>query len=70
MAKRSEYILFVAVVLMVQIFLLNNLTFSTYLAPLAYIVCLILTPLGSSPMKMILTGLFLGLVMDISMGSL
>lgn len=69
MAKRSEYILFVAVVLMVQIFLLNNLTFSTYLAPLAYIVCLILTPLGSSPLKMIFTGLFLGLVMDISMGT-
>ena len=69
MTKRSEYILFVAVVLMVQIFLLNNLTFSTYLAPLAYIVCLILTPLGSSPLKMIFIGLFLGLVMDISMGT-
>ena len=69
MAKRSEYILFVAVVLMVQIFLLNNLTFSTYLAPLAYIICLILTPLGSSPLKMLFIGLLLGTAMDISMGT-
>ena len=46
MKRASEYTLFIVVVLAVQILLLNNLTFSTYLAPLAYIVCLILTPLG------------------------
>ena len=59
MKRASEYILFVVVVLAVQILLLNNLTFSTYLAPLSYIVCLILTPLGTSPLKMRLIGLAL-----------
>lgn len=70
MKRASEYILFVVVVLAVQILLLNNLTFSTYLAPLAYIVCLILTPLGSSPLKMILVGLALGVTMDLTMGTI
>ena len=69
MTKRSEYILFTIIVLAVQIFLLNNLTFSTYIAPLAYIVCLILTPLGTSPLRMIFNGLLLGLAMDITMGT-
>ena len=70
MKRASEYIFFVVVVLAVQILLLNNLTFSTYLAPLAYIVCLILTPLGTSPLKMILIGLALGVTMDLTMGTM
>ena len=68
MKNRSQYILFVVVVLLVQVLLLNNLTFSPYIAPLAYIVLIILTPLGTSSLKMILIGTLLGLVMDITMG--
>ena len=58
MKRASEYILFVVVVLAVQILLL------------AYIVCLILTPLGTSPLKMLLIGLALGVTMDITMGTM
>lgn len=70
MKNRSQYILFVVVVLLVQVLLLNNITFSPYIAPLAYIVCIIMTPLGSSPLKMIVVGTLLGLVMDLTMGTM
>ncbi len=70
MKNRSQYILFVVVVLLVQVLLLNNLTFSPYIAPLAYIVLIIMTPLGTSPLKMIVIGTLLGFVMDITMGTI
>ncbi len=70
MKRLSAYTLFVAVVLAVQILLLNNLTVSVYWAPLAYIVCLILAPLGTSPLKMIALGLVLGVAMDLTMGTI
>lgn len=69
MKNRYQYILFVVVVLLVQALLLNNITFSPYIAPVAYIVCIIMAPLGSSPLRMILWGLLLGAVMDITMGT-
>lgn len=70
MKNRYQYILFVVVVLLVQILLLNNLTFSPYVAPIAYIVLIILTPLGTSSLKMIFVGTLLGLVMDLAMGTI
>ena len=70
MKSQYQYILFVAVVLLVQVLLLNNLTFSPYIAPIAYIVCIIMTPLGTSPLKMILWGVLLGVAMDLAMGTL
>ena len=70
MKNRYQYILFVVVVLLVQALLLNNVTFSPYIAPVAYIVCIILAPLGTPSAKMILWGLLLGLVMDLAMGTM
>ena len=64
MKKERQYILFVITVLLTQILLLNHLTVSTYIAPLAYIVCIIMMPLGTSPLKMIAVGTLLGGVMD------
>ncbi len=68
MKRESQYILFTVVVLLSQILLFNNLTISAYIAPLAYIVCIIMMPLGTSPLKMIIAGLLLGMTMDITMG--
>lgn len=68
MKRESQYILFITVVLLVQIILLNNLSISTYIAPLAYIVCIIMMPLGSSSLKMIFAAVALGAIMDFSMG--
>jgi hypothetical protein len=70
MKNRYQYILFVVVVLLVQVLLLNNLTFSPYVAPLAYVVLIIMTPLGTSSLKMIFVGLTVGALMDITMGTI
>lgn len=70
MKSRYQYILFVVVVLLVQVLLLNNLTFSPLVAPLAYIVLVIMTPLGTSSLKMICIGALLGLAMDLAMGTM
>ena len=70
MKKERQYILFVITVLLTQILLLNHLTVSTYIAPLAYIVCIIMMPLGTSPLKMIAVGALLGGVMDATMGTI
>lgn len=68
MNNRGAYILFFAVVAMLQIFLLNNLTISVRFAPMVYVVCLIMLPLEISPMRILLVGLLLGLLMDVTMG--
>ncbi len=68
MNNKGAYILFFAVVAMLQIFLLNNVTVSVYVAPVIYIVCIIMMPLETSQLVMLLTGLGLGAVMDATMG--
>ena len=65
----GQYIVFVIVVLLLQIFLLNNLTFTTLVAPTLYIICIVLLPLDTSPVKILFAGLALGLLMDITMGT-
>ena len=57
MNNRGAYILFFAVVAMLQIFLLNNLTVSVRFAPMVYVVCLVMLPLE-----------MLGVLMDVTMG--
>lgn len=68
MNNRGAYILFFAVVAMVQIFLLNNLTISTRFAPMVYAVCIIMLPLEISQSRILLVGLLLGALMDVTMG--
>ena len=57
------------VVLFVQVFVLNNLSISPLVAPMVYIVLLLLMPIESSQWKMLGVGLLLGLVMDVTMGT-
>lgn len=68
MNNRGVYILFFAVVAMLQIFLLNNLTISVRFAPMVYVVCLVMLPLEISQMRILLVGLLLGVLMDVTMG--
>ncbi len=68
MNNRGAYILFFAVVAMLQIFLLNNLTVSVRFAPMVYVVCIIMLPLEISQMRILLVGLLLGVLMDVTMG--
>mgnify|MGYP003294179181 CR=1 FL=1 len=69
MKGKGSYALFFLVTVMVQVFLLNNLTVSVLFAPMAYVACLIMMPLDSSPIKMLLTALAIGLLMDFTMGT-
>ena len=57
------------VVLFVQIFVLNNLSISPLVAPMVYVVLLVMMPIESSQWKMLGVGLLLGVLMDISMGT-
>ncbi len=68
MKNIGAYSLFFAVVLFLQIFLLNSITTSVYFAPMLYIICIIMLPLDMSQIKILLFGLVLGLLMDTAMG--
>lgn len=57
------------VVLFVQIFVLNNLSISPLVAPMVYVVLLVMIPIESSQWKMLGVGLLLGVLMDITMGT-
>lgn len=64
----SPYILLYIVVMLLQIFFFDNLTFSTSITPLIYIAFLLFMPLKASRLSLLLWGAFLGVTADIMMG--
>ena len=64
------YMMLTLVVLFVQVFVLNNLSISPLVAPMVYIVLIILMPIESSQWKMLGVGLLLGCLMDLTMGTM
>ncbi len=69
MNSKAAYILFFAVVAVLQIFLLNNLSVSVYVAPVIYAVCIIMMPLETPQIVMLVIGAALGALMDVTMGT-
>ena len=70
MTTRTQgYLLLMAVVLFVQVFVLNNLSITPLLAPMVYIVLIVMMPIESSQWKMLGVGLLLGILMDFTMGT-
>ena len=63
------YIMLTLVVLFVQVFVLNNLSISPLVAPMVYIVLILMLPIEFSQWKMLGIGLLLGVLMDITMGT-
>ena len=63
------YIMLTLVVLFVQVFVLNNLSISPLVAPMVYIILIVMMPIESSQWKMLGVGLLLGVAMDITMGT-
>ena len=63
------YIMLTMVVLFVQVFVLNNLSISPLVAPMVYIVLILMLPIEFSQWKMLGIGLLLGVLMDITMGT-
>ena len=68
-SRTQSYLLLTAVVLFVQVFVLNNLSMTPLLAPMVYIVLIVMMPIESSPWKMLGVGLLLGVLMDFTMGT-
>ena len=67
--KIRGIIMFAFVVLFVQVFVLNNLSVTPIIAPMVYIVLLVMMPLDSSQWTMLGVAAASGLVMDITMGT-
>ncbi|MBE6195141.1 MAG: rod shape-determining protein MreD [Rikenellaceae bacterium] len=67
--RARVYIMLTLVVLFVQVFVLNNLSISPLVAPMVYIVILLMMPIEFSQWKMLGAGLLLGVVMDLTMGT-
>ena len=66
--RAKVYTMLTLVVLFVQVFVLNNLSISPLVAPMVYIILILLMPIESSQWKMLSVGLLLGILMDITMG--
>lgn len=67
--RTGVYTVLTLVVLFVQVFVLNNLSISPLVAPMVYIILILLMPIESSQWKMLCVGLLLGILMDITMGT-
>ncbi|MBQ5648241.1 MAG: hypothetical protein IIV16_03860 [Alistipes sp.] len=68
--KTKVYWLMVLLVFFVQVFLLNNLSMTPLLAPMVYILPLLLLPIEYPYWKMLIAGAIVGVVMDLTMGTL
>ena len=62
--KLKGFLLLTLVVLFVQVFVLNNLSASPLIAPMVYIVLIVLLPIEFSQWKMLGVGLAWGILMD------
>ena len=69
MYRTLQYALLFLVAALLQIFLFNNLSLSVYLNPLVYVVFIALLPMETTPIRMLLAGLAMGLAMDWTMGA-
>lgn len=63
------YWVMVVVVFFVQAFVLNNLSITPLVAPMVYIIPLLLLPIETPQWKLLLAGLITGVLMDITMGT-
>lgn len=67
--RARVYTMLTLVVLFVQVFVLNNLSISPLVAPMVYIILIVMMPIESSQWKMLGVGLLLGVAMDVTMGT-
>ncbi len=68
MYRVSTYILLYFVVMLLQIFIFNNITISIMLTPLIYIAFLLFLPLRTSQFATLFIGAFLGITADVVTG--
>lgn len=69
MQRILEYMLFFAVLFLLQVFLFDNLSIWTYLAPLPYVALFVMLPLNIPHGWLILTGFCAGVILDFFTGT-
>lgn len=69
MQRTIEYILFFVAVVLLQALLFDNLLFSGLVVPLYYVVFVVLLPVKIPRLWLLVLGVVLGVVMDVSMGT-
>ena len=69
MYRTGYYILLFAVVALLQIFFFNNLLLWSCFAPMVYVAFVIMLPLNASAIAVLLSGLAMGVTMDLTMGT-
>ena len=69
MYRTLPYIGLFAAVVLLQVFLFDNLSISVYLNPLVYVVFIALLPLDAQPVSLLGSRLLLGITMDCAMGA-
>lgn len=68
MYRVLEYAMFFATLLLLQVFLFNNLDLSVYINPLVYVAFVLLLPMELAPVWVLLLGLAIGGATDIMTG--
>ncbi len=64
-----EYTIFFAVLLLLQVFLFDNLTMSIYLTPLVYVAFFVILPANINSALLLLLGMATGVAVDFFMGT-
>lgn len=63
-----KYTLLFIVLVLIQELIFNQLQFSVYINPLIYVAFILLLPMRTKPIAVLMCGLLVGLVMDLSTG--
>lgn len=69
MREFLEYTLFFVILILLQVFVFDNITLSMYVTPLAYVAFLVMLPFNINSGLLLLLGLITGVVMDFFMGT-
>lgn len=68
MHRTIHYIALFVLLLLVQMFIFDNLALSPYFNPLVYVTMLVLMPVDARPVALLFTGLALGFAADLATG--
>lgn len=69
MYRILEYAFFFAILLLLQVFLFNNLDLGVYIHPLVYVAFILLLPMELAPIWVLMLGLTMGAAADMATGT-
>lgn len=69
MQRFLEYAVFFLIMILLQVFLFNNLDLSVYIHPIVYIAFIIMLPMETPAIAVLLLGLLTGVTMDVMSGA-